>query len=88
MHRQVPSIPAPGCCVDRPLADPAAGAGDPARAVSLLLPEDSRTDPEPEGDRIDILARALLEAADEAMYQVKRSGGRAVRIVEVGGSGR
>jgi len=44
MEQQVRSIPAPGCCVDRPLADPAAGAGDPARVVRVLLLEDSRTD--------------------------------------------
>jgi two-component system, cell cycle response regulator len=44
MHRHVRSIPAPGCCIDRPVNDPAAVAGDPARPVSVLLLEDSRTD--------------------------------------------
>jgi diguanylate cyclase (GGDEF)-like protein len=44
MSRQVRSIPAPGCCIDRPVADPAPLAADPSRAVRVLLLEDSRTD--------------------------------------------
>jgi hypothetical protein len=124
MHRHVRSIPAPGCCIDRPVNDPAAVAGDPARPVSVLLLEDSRTDallvsealhhsgaaaftvtveetlagalahlarppagPPVGSDRIEALARELLERADEAMYRVKRRGGRGVLIAEVEGCG-
>jgi diguanylate cyclase (GGDEF)-like protein len=38
-----------------------------------------------EGQRTDALATRLLQAADEAMYRVKRAGGQAILVAEVEG---
>jgi hypothetical protein len=94
MHRQVRTTPLPGCCIDRPVADAAAVAGDPTRAVSGLLLEDRRTDAVLVSESLHHSTEAAFTvtpvhgACRERPVVVLAGAGGAVLVVEVEGSGR